>query len=271
MIQGIQASISADSRETTGAQTPADALGVTKRMSSLEDSSNQSDDPVCPACGKTFGTTGGMKVHYTRYCDESDGESIAGVVVECATCGSKKRIEPNAAERSENHFCNKSCESEWRKEHGNGENNPHWRGGKVIRSCLACGAEVEKYPSRAERTTGDFCNYDCWSEWASENRVGESSPTWKGGYAGRYGSSWLLSRRQARERDDYRCQGCGLSESDHIETFGQGLHVHHIQPFRRYGVENHEEANQLDNLVTLCRPCHDRWEGIPLRPEATNN
>ena len=25
-------------------------------------------------------------------------------------------------------------------------------------------------------------------------------------------------------------------------------------------------ANRLDNLLTVCRGCHTRWEGIPLRP-----
>jgi predicted HNH restriction endonuclease len=34
------------------------------------------------------------------------------------------------------------------------------------------------------------------------------------------------------------------------------LDVHHVKPFRDFGVANYLEANQLDNLVTLCKPCH---------------
>jgi DEAD/DEAH box helicase domain-containing protein len=41
--------------------------------------------------------------------------------------------------------------------------------------------------------------------------------------------------------------------------------VHHIRPFRDYGYvrrenENYLQANQVDNLVTLCPSCHRRAE-----------
>jgi DEAD/DEAH box helicase domain-containing protein len=41
--------------------------------------------------------------------------------------------------------------------------------------------------------------------------------------------------------------------------------VHHIEPFRSFGYkrgrnEAYEEANRLENLVTLCRSCHRRVE-----------
>ncbi|MGH2536504.1 MAG: Zn-binding domain-containing protein, partial [Candidatus Promineifilaceae bacterium] len=44
-----------------------------------------------------------------------------------------------------------------------------------------------------------------------------------------------------------------------------GLHVHHIRPFRDYGYlpgqnENYLQANQVDNLATLCPSCHRRAE-----------
>jgi predicted HNH restriction endonuclease len=41
--------------------------------------------------------------------------------------------------------------------------------------------------------------------------------------------------------------------------------VHHITPIRDF--DTPEEANTLDNLITLCEPCHAQWEGLYLRPD----
>lgn len=87
---------------------------------------------------------------------------------------------------------------------------------------------------------------------------GEDHPSWKGGYEGYYGKSWHQNRKKAIERDDGECVICGAD--DRIE-------VHHITPFRKFGLENEKEANRLENLLTLCPDCHGRWEGIELRPQ----
>jgi DEAD/DEAH box helicase domain-containing protein len=74
------------------------------------------------------------------------------------------------------------------------------------------------------------------------------------------GPNWEQQRNRARTRDGYRCRHCGLPER------AERAHdVHHIQPFRTFGYirgkNNHYlEANQLTNLVTLCRSCHRRVE-----------
>jgi DEAD/DEAH box helicase domain-containing protein len=67
-----------------------------------------------------------------------------------------------------------------------------------------------------------------------------------------YGSNWNRQKDKARMRDDYRCQVCGRPEG----TIAH--HVHHKAPFRQFN--SIEEANQLDNLVTLCPSCHRRVE-----------
>lgn len=74
-----------------------------------------------------------------------------------------------------------------------------------------------------------------------------------------YGPNWTTQRRLALERDGHRCRTCGASGE------GSMLHVHHIRPFREYGYvpgqnENYKQANQLDNLATLCPSCHRRAE-----------
>ncbi len=67
-----------------------------------------------------------------------------------------------------------------------------------------------------------------------------------------YGPDWVAIRARVRARDGYRCQGCGVHEA------GMEHHVHHRIPFRTFA--SHKQANQLDNLVTLCPICHRRAE-----------
>jgi DEAD/DEAH box helicase domain-containing protein len=67
-----------------------------------------------------------------------------------------------------------------------------------------------------------------------------------------YGKNWLTRKDEARYRDQYRCQICGMIES------GRAHDVHHKVPFRMF--QNFEQANRLDNLVTLCHECHRRVE-----------
>jgi DEAD/DEAH box helicase domain-containing protein len=67
-----------------------------------------------------------------------------------------------------------------------------------------------------------------------------------------YGSQWQDIRVSILQRDDQRCQVCGI----HLpET---QLHVHHKIPFRTFG--DLDTANHPSNLVTLCPVCHRRAE-----------
>jgi DEAD/DEAH box helicase domain-containing protein len=79
-----------------------------------------------------------------------------------------------------------------------------------------------------------------------------------------YGPDWPEQRRRARERDRFTCQHCQALES----VTGREHDVHHIVPFRRFGYlpgENdaHAQANDLGNLITLCRSCHARVDHGP--------
>ncbi len=93
-----------------------------------------------------------------------------------------------------------------------------------------------------------------------------------------YGPNWEQQRLAARARDDYTCRQCGrseapspgvgtsaLGEGDRRLGGGRQHDVHHITPFRSFGYvpgvnENYLQANDLDNLLTLCRECHTRTE-----------
>ena len=91
---------------------------------------------------------------------------------------------------------------------------------------------------------------------------GEEHPCWNGGSTSPdYGKNWRQVRRRARKRDAHTCQICGHEWSEGERK----LDVHHITPVRLF--DSPEDADKLDNLVTLCRTCHNKWEGVPLQPQ----
>ena len=61
---------------------------------------------------------------------------------------------------------------------------------------------------------------------------------------GRSGGRWGRIRAAVLERDDYRCQRCGLAKG------ASSLEVHHVKP-RHLGGDD-----RLSNLKTMCVPCH---------------
>lgn len=92
--------------------------------------------------------------------------------------------------------------------------------------------------------------------------TGSNHHSWKGGQA-HYGPGWNETKRQAvRDRDDYTCQDprCSVTQTDHLDEYGQKLHVHHLQKAR--DIDDPELRNAKDNLITLCSDCHRRWEKI---------
>ncbi|MGD8554640.1 MAG: DEAD/DEAH box helicase [Anaerolineales bacterium] len=75
-----------------------------------------------------------------------------------------------------------------------------------------------------------------------------------------YGPSWPQARKAARVRDGRQCRQCGARERE-----GRAHDVHHLRPFREFGYvpgenRNDRQANDLDNLITLCPTCHHRAE-----------
>ncbi|MBI9030915.1 DEAD/DEAH box helicase [bacterium] len=78
--------------------------------------------------------------------------------------------------------------------------------------------------------------------------------------ANNYGKDWNEIKKQVKQRDHYACQNCGKLESS------VSFDVHHIKPFKSFS--NSQEANKMDNLVTLCRQCHRNAE-IPVKIQST--
>jgi 5-methylcytosine-specific restriction endonuclease McrA len=130
-------------------------------------------------------------------------------------------------------------------------------------TCAHCGKTLERGRAHVAAYTLQFCDNTCQWGWrqATGAMHGENHPRYKGGYSGYYGPNWVIQRRAARKRDGYRCCACGKTTKQN----GRALDVHHIRPFSSFGYVPGEnvaylEANDLQNLVSLCRKCHQRVE-----------
>jgi 5-methylcytosine-specific restriction endonuclease McrA len=176
----------------------------------------------------------------------------------CDRCGKETERPKSQAHRP---FCGRECQRLWRIEHGEnqGPNNPFWRGGKLALICDWCGSTFLR--NRSAFQDRNFCNAKCMGKWASQHRVGEHNPRWKGGCIRYYGPNWNEQQRLARQRDKHICRVCGVRQ----KKIRRALSVHHIKPFREFSYipgqnDNYMLANELTNLITLCERCHKRVE-----------
>lgn len=240
------------------------------------------DGYECPTCEKVLNTSLGLKQHHTKV----HGESLVETA-ECQWCSDEFHVKPTQV----GNFCSVDCQMERRKSEGLPA-----RSRRVELECEGCGETFSTARSNAENgkkycsmecykndsqadyvtceTCGEdfyvkgsyvdearFCSQDCYGEWLSETNSGKDSWHWKGGQQN-YGEGWTPEkRRRVRRRDGYECAICGTSQDDHDGR----LHVHHIVPARDF--EDAERRNAMDNLITLCQPCHMRAEKLaPLLP-----
>jgi len=113
--------------------------------------------------------------------------------------------------------------------------------------CLNCGGVFVRRTQPSFRAKRFFCSRLCSQNYTA----GENHPHWRGG-GGLFdgGVGWLRLADQIRERDGRRCRRCGKTEAEN----GRRLPVDHLIPRRLW--PSIEEANNPDNLATLCDECH---------------
>lgn len=236
---------------------------------------------TCDYCHNTFERLASAKGHRKHnFCCPEHGHAWRSanergdshpaytcVIIPCANCKSPLNRQNNRIEKNKYHFCDHACYSEWISKNALGENAFRWAGGNVKVSCAQCGAELERPMNAIKRSEKHFCDIYCRGDWQSENKIGEAHPLWTGGYKNYYGPNWSKQRQAARERDGHICQKCGKTKEEN----GKELDVHHIIPFRKFKYKagennNYLQANQLDNLTTLCTNCHSKTKAIKHKP-----
>lgn len=65
---------------------------------------------------------------------------------------------------------------------------------------------------------------------------------------------WRAKRSQILKRDNYECQDCKEEGKINTRRGGKSLEVHHKKELKDYP----ELAFEDDNLITLCKVCHNR-------------
>lgn len=166
--------------------------------------------------------------------------------------------------------CSVNTISRWLARHG----IETQQGGLTLPKLTEAAWLEEEYVAE-RRSTRDIadeigCSQNAVSVWLNKHGIetrpraptGRDNQNWNGGPV-IYGPGWNeRKRQQVRERDGYTCQGtsCSMSQDAHLEEHGQKLHVHHLRKAR--DVKDPAERNSKQNLITLCRECHRRWERI---------
>lgn len=203
-----------------------------------------------PNCDRTFESQKALGSHYGQVHGPRKGEA------ECRNC--QEPFEVPKHREDEAVYCSDECMSEKFSE-VTGEDHDYYE--RVGTDCAWCGEALSLPPSLVKRAENNFCDGQCQAQYKSENPLtdnlpsgaemrGPDHPLWKGGTTESYAGMWDRQRERAKTRDDRKCVDCGVHEDD----YPMALDVHHIIPYREFS--DPVDANRLDNLVTVCRPCH---------------
>ncbi len=179
---------------------------------------------ICPKCKKEF------RPHHKKqiFCSTACWNSVTkfkGGLPHCLVCGRK-------LSRYDCRHCKKHAPK-----------RPILR---IKRKCLNCGEEFFTIPAEVRKGGGRFCSIKC--------AKGEKfNPNWRGGISKEpYPFNFNDRLKELiRERDDYKCQLCGVPQVECMEK----LHIHHI---------DHDKDNlNPNNLMAFCRRCHTKVNRNP--------
>lgn len=220
---------------------------------------------TCEKCSTKFEKEWYLSRKIPRFCSKECRKRSE--IVECEVC---KKSFRKYFSRKNHKFCSQKCRGVsqrrqektclyCKKEFNNTNDkycsykcfNKHRIDLILKKPCAYCGKIFSSKKSFQDRP---YCSVECSRAAikSSGKLAKENNPAWRGGSISYRGPNWEKQRLKARNRDNNTCQLCGKT-SNKIS-----LPVHHIVPFREFGIENYKKANELSNLITLCPKCHSR-------------
>ncbi len=209
------------------------------------------------------------------------------ILITCEVCRTVKSRTPTqvAHAKTGHHFCSQSCHYKGRilgiiaqikrkKYHYSPEEKARQRArGAAFKGtrrvyhfvkCTQCGKTFDDKRHERPRKLGAgifFCSQLC----SHIYRSGPNNHRWVGGRVPYYGPDWRRIRKAARKRDGNTCCRC------HKKARNRAHDVHHLKAVNTFAEPN--DANTMDNVVTLCAPCHRAVEdrGIDFKlPKGTH-
>ena len=163
---------------------------------------------------------------------------ITFVEVKCAECG--KTVTRQRTSTAKNFYCGRECADKAQT----GARSVRWRGGILEpRACSICGKVVQR--SKYCKTEMTVCSREC----LSISMTKRDPLSRRARYEKSRSKDFTKDlRSRVKTRDNYTCQLCDATQGE-LSSY---LAVHHID-----GDGHH---NNLENLITLCCPCH-AWAG----------
>ena len=197
----------------------------------------------------------------------------------CSQCGKPVTRPPSYFRNKSRVFCDRDCYTQWQTGRSRGSPSDEHRA-KISRSLranksfMADRADqfreynltvkkghtweeiygVEKATAMRQHYRKMLCGENN-PNYGNDKLMGANNPNWHGGIANElYGTEFDETLKDMiRERDDYCCKLCGISQQEHIELNGRKLPVHHIDYCKR--------NNSPQNLITVCSQCYGKTNG----------
>lgn len=210
-------------------------------------------DTTCENCGTLFKTTqyrlnhGGGK-YCSRECMRISIRKRAYAKSTCLHCGKEIITTKNKIKKGSSKYCSRQCYYAAKN-----------TGVEVV--CGTCGKHFKKSKLHAESCKNHFCSEKCYGVFigkqnkspAMRKKVSDSKIAYykklrEMGSNGRMYDTieWKNLSRNYMKSNPF-CILCNSTKN---------LHVHHISPYK------HSESHDNSNLITLCRSCHAKVEGI---------
>lgn len=169
----------------------------------------------------------------------------------CEVCRKEFSAKGNQTQNKKK-TCSKECQYKLVS-----KKNSNQRVNRIIKTCKQCGNDFEVIPCELHQI---FCNHKCYTDWYSENLVGNKNSKWNPDLTNEerlknesrtHSKEYVKWRKEVFMRDNYTCQVCNKLNSGN-------LNVHHIMGWNKYK----ELRFCVDNGITLCKEHHNLFHKL---------